>query len=245
MNTTTNAATLPTLTLCEVADLGPTHESPSPFCIKVHRALKARGLSYQRRHAPVPAAHGALNPAGQVPILLVGDEAVSDSTRILARIDEIAPDPAGPLPARQRAEALLWEELADTAVNGYVVAARWADERNWPGVEQAYFGGIPAQARADVSGKIRGHIVDGLRRDLWRLGAEACWARFTALLDQLEERAPEAGFWVSDRLSAADFGLFGQLHSLRMPLTAWQMEQIAARPRLTAYLDRVDAATRR
>ncbi len=44
-------------------------------------------------------------------------------------------------------------------------------------------------------------------------------------------------------LSVADVALFGQLHSLRTELTVWQRGQVAARPRLTAYLDRVDQAT--
>lgn len=242
-NETTSNKT-PALTLCEVADLGlPAHESPSPFCVKVHRALRARGLPYQRRHAPVPAAYQPLNPAGQVPVLLVGDEPVFDSTRILARIEELAPGPA--LSPRQRAESLLWEELADTALNGFVVASRWADDRNWPAVEAAFFGAMPAPVRADLAGQVRARQIQSLvARDIWRQGPESCWLRFAALLDQLDARAPAEGFWVSDAPSAADFAIFGQIHSLRLPLTPWQNEQIAARPALSSYLDRVDAATR-
>ena len=43
--------------------------------------------------------------------------------------------------------------------------------------------------------------------------------------------------------SVADLGIFGQLHGLRAALTRPQAEAIAARRRLSAYLDRVDAAT--
>lgn len=242
MNHTNSRPSQPSLVLCEVAPLGlPAHESTSPFCIKVHRALIARGLEHEHRHAPVPAAYRDLNPAGQVPVLLVDGEPVFDSTRILARLEELVPDP---LPARQRAEALLWEELADTALNGFLVASRWADERNWPLVEPTYFGAMPPHVRADMVPSIRANIVQGLvARDIWRHGPEACWQRFVILLDQLDERAPDDGFWINDRLTAADFALFGQLHSLRLSITPWQMAEVARRPRLSAYLDRVQART--
>jgi glutathione S-transferase len=248
----TNAATndrrpaVPSLVLCELQDTGiPSHESYSPFCLKVHRALRAAGLPYARRHADRPDAYRALNRSGQVPVLLVGDEPVFDSTRIVARIERLAPEAFGPLDARTQAEARLWEDLADTSLNGFLVASRWADERNWPGVREAYFSGIPAVLRGLVTRKLRAGVMRALEaRDVWRHGPEACWQRFEDALDQLELRAPRQGFWLTDRLTVADFALFGQLHSLRLPLTAWQSSRIAAHPALSAYLDRVNAQTR-
>jgi glutathione S-transferase len=237
---------LPSLVLCELQDTGlPAHESYSPFCVKVHRALRAAGLPYTRRHSDRPDTYRPLNPAGQVPVLLVGDEPVFDSTRILARIEQLAPEAFDPLDPRTRAEAHLWEELGDTSLNGFLVASRWADERNWEGVREAYFAGIPSMLRGLITRKIRARVVGTLEaRDVWRQGPEACWRRFEETLDQLEARAPRTGFWLTDRLTAADFALFGQLHSLRTPLTAWQSAQVTSRPQLTAYLDRVNAQTR-
>jgi glutathione S-transferase len=88
-------------------------------------------------------------------------------------------------------------------------------------------------------------VVKGLvARDVWRAGPEACWKRFQVLLDQLDARAPEHGFWLSGPLSVADLALFGQLHSLRTPLTPWQAGEVARRLKLSAWLDRVDSATR-
>ena len=110
--TTTNAAearpapATPDLTLCE---LGPSPiagvESHAPFCLKVHRALKLAGLRYTSRHAENPAAH-RLNPTGQVPILLVGARAVTDSTAIVHEIDRLRPGVLDRgLDARGQAEA--------------------------------------------------------------------------------------------------------------------------------------------
>jgi glutathione S-transferase len=230
----------PPLTLLELTDPGlPGIESYSPFCIKVHRALRYAGLPYTRRTANNPANHRAYNPTGQVPVLLVGDEAVADSTPILARIAKLAPGRID-----MSAEALLWEELGDTAVNGFLVASRWADDRNWPTTRATFFGFMPAPIRALVTPKIRREQLRKLvARDIWRAGPEQCWRRFEALLDQLDARAPQQGYWLGNTLSAGDLSLFAQLHSLRTPLTPWQAGQLAKRTRLSAWLDRVDAAT--
>jgi glutathione S-transferase len=236
----------PQLTLCELPDTGlPGLESYSPFCLKVHRALRLARLPYARRHGEHPGVFRALNRSAQVPVLLVGDEPVADSTRIAHRIDEISDGAlVGWLDPRTRAEAWLWEDLADTALNGYVVAARWADEGNWPRTKAAYFGGVPAVIRGVLAGKLRRHVVASLvARDVWRAGREACWERFQRTLDDLEARAPASGFWLGARATIADVALFAQLQSLRTPLTPWQSDHVVARRSLTAWLDRVDEVT--
>lgn len=237
----------PVLTLCELPDAGfPGVPSWSPFCLKVHRALGYLGLPYARRHGSRPSDFRAINPAAQVPVLLVGDEPVHDSTRILARLDQLTDGAlGGGLDAAARAESRLWEELADTSVNGFLVAARWADDDNWTRTKAAYFASMPALVRAIVPGRLRANVVRGLvARDVLRGGADACWARFELLLDDLEVRAPEGGtFWVGPSPSFADFGLFGQLHAFRTPLTPRQAEMVAARRRLSRWLDVVARVT--
>jgi glutathione S-transferase len=238
--------THPELTLCELTDPGIAGiESYSPFCLKVHRALKHLGLPYTRRFGVEPGSHRAHNPLAQVPVLLAGERAVFDSSAILRYLDDVSGGRLVPREAKAASEAWLFEELADTAVNGFLVAARWADEENWKLVRDAYFAGAPAPVRWIVPGRIRAHVLRTLEaRDVWRAGAEACWSRFRTLLDDLEARAPSSGFWVSEAPSVADFALFGQLHSLRTPLTARQAGWLAEHHALTAWLDRVDEATR-
>lgn len=117
------------LVLCELADASDYGvESWSPFCLKAHRALRAAGLSYERRHGRMPREFVKENPLGQVPVLLVDDEPIADSTRILRRIEKIAGPIGGEVDPKTRAETWLWEELADTSLNGFLVAARWADD---------------------------------------------------------------------------------------------------------------------
>lgn len=239
----------PKIVLCELGESTLEGvQSYSPFCLKVHRALGLAGLSYESRHG-APSSFRRLNPAAQVPVLLVGDEVIADSTRILARVDRLSVAAGGPslLPGdeRVRAEAWLWEDYADRALSGYLVAARWADDHNWPLVREAYFKGAPWFVRALIAPRIRSRVLSALvARDVLRSGEKALWDDYRRSLDQLELRAPHEGFWVTrDAPSVADLGLFGMLQSLRTPLTQAQAREIALRPALTDWLDRVDAAT--
>jgi len=236
----------PNLVLCE---LGPTGieaaESYSPFCLKVHRALKAARLHYLSIHAANPAEFKELNPAGQVPVLLVDDVPFYDSAKILKKIDELVPGRISPTDPKLRAEAALWQALADTSLNGYLAAARWADDRNWNTVKHAFFADMPALVRAVLAPSIRRKMIAKLEaRDVTRHGLATTWRKFEDFLDSLELRAPANGYWVGDSLSFADFALYGQLAALRTPLTLWQSAKITERRRLDAYLDRVDHATR-
>src|SRR5215471_707863 len=81
----------PHLVLCELAETGESRlESYSPFCLKVHRALELGAFTFERRHAARPNAFRSYNPSGQVPVLLVDDEPVFDSTRIVSRLDALS-----------------------------------------------------------------------------------------------------------------------------------------------------------
>jgi glutathione S-transferase len=243
---------LPPLVLC---DLGAPPESVgveswSPFALKAHRALSLAGLPYTVRRGRMPSDFRRLNPARQVPVLLVGDEALPDSTRILARAVSLAAragagrelEPADP---RLRAEAWLWEDFADRSLSAYVVWARWADDKNWPLVQDALFGGAPWLVRRFVVPLIRRRVLDALHaRDVGRHGMAAVLHDFRRTLDALEARAPFEGFWLGERPGVADVALFAMLHSLRAGLTHGQAREIKLRPALTDWLDRVDAATR-
>lgn len=239
----------PTIVLCELGETGiPNVQSYSPFCLKVHRALGLAGLDYTSRRG-APHDFRALDPRGQVPVLLVDDEVIGDSTDILARIDALAVRRGGaslvPAGARARAEAWLWEDYADRALNGYLVAARWADPRNWPLVREAYFKGAPWFVKRLVAPMLRKKVISALvARDFLRAGDKALWDDFRRVLDCLEARAPLDGFWLGgEAATVADLAIFGQLHGLRTPLTAAQARELTLRPALTDWLDRVDVAT--
>lgn len=64
-------------------------------------------------------------------------------------------------------------------------------------------------------------------------------------IEAVEQRlAPLHHDGLSETISVADLGLFGQLQSFRTPLTRSHAQQLELRERLSGYLARVDAATR-
>lgn len=219
--------------------------SYSPFVLLIDRALWLAKLPYERHYVDMMKLK-QLNPVGQLPVLVIDDENVADSTRILHRIEALAPGSmtAG-LDASGQAEAWLWEEFGDTSLYPYVLAGRWADDRGWPVPRDAFFGALPPLIRTIVATLVRrGTVKMLIGRDFLRGGLDACYERFDRVLDALDARAPIEGFWLGERPSVADLGLFAQLHSLRMPKTPHLAERLSARARLTKWLDRVDAATR-
>lgn len=221
-------------------------ESTSPFCLKAHRALQLAGLPYERRHVASPAALRRLNAAGQAPVLVVDGQPIADTTAILRWIDAAVPHRLVPDDARLAAACWLWEEFADRSLNNFLVAARWADDRNWPAVRNANFGRAPWFVRTLVAPRIRARVVSSLvARDVIRRGLDATWLEYERTLDHLELSAPAEGFWCgTEGPSVADLGLFGQLRALRTELTPAQAASIAKRPTLDAWIDRVDAATK-
>ncbi len=236
--------TTPTLTLCELnqPDNYPL-ESYSPVCLKIHKALQLHGLPYQRRHGKTPASFSDIHPAARVPVLLVQDKAVFETTDILKHLETISERTLIPSDPKEAAQAWLWEEMADTTLGGYSMAARWADERNWPTVRTRFFEEMPAFVRMIVPGLLRRGVMKTLiKRDVWHLGGEHCWRNFQETLDSLDALAPAKGFWCSAIPSVADVSIFAQLQSLRVDLTPWQSQQIEQRRNLCAWLDRVKEA---
>lgn len=221
------------LTLCSavsVNEVGPR----SPFCLKVQRALRAEGLPFDTLCERMTNAFIVHETDGFVPVLLVDGQPVNDSTAILEHIaDQLLPrDP------RARAEAWLWEDFADRSLSGYLQAAIWDDDANWPLVREALFG-TSWLARTFVAPVVRARTRAALRA-----GKAFSRQDFRRMIDHLEARAPLEGFWVGATLSVADVAIFAQLDPLRALLTPWQAREIKLRPALTDWLDRVDEHTR-
>jgi glutathione S-transferase len=238
---------IPKLVLCDFdcePPSDPRWSAYSPFVLKVARVLTLAKLPFQTERVAYTRIK-RLNPTGQLPVLMIDGEAVADSTLILQRIEQLVPGVlSGGLEGSRLAEAWLWEEFADTALYPHVLVTRWKDARGWPVVHKAFFGALPPVVRDFVAGMVRRKTLDRLiARDFTRADDASYDARLTRVLDQLEARAPEVGFWMGVRLSIADVALFAQLHSLRLPATDFRAREIAARRRLSIWLDRVDAAT--
>jgi glutathione S-transferase len=87
------------------------HAWTCPYCMRVRIALAEKGLRYDEKEidlARKPPELFALNPAGGVPVLVVGGTPVPDSVAILEYLEEHFPDPPlAPRDARDRKRAWL------------------------------------------------------------------------------------------------------------------------------------------
>ena len=99
----------------------------SLFTAKVRVALDEKGLRYEKISVPFARARGyqpkpaevlAVNPKGQVPVLIDDGLALYDSTVILEYLEDRYPEPrVYPADITERAEARWLEEFADTRMS--------------------------------------------------------------------------------------------------------------------------------
>jgi glutathione S-transferase len=190
----------------------------SLFTAKVRIALAEKGLAYERvevgwslarRYAPHHPDVLALNPKGQVPVLVDGDVVVYDSTLIFEYLEERHPEPPlYPSDVAERARCRQLEAAADEILFPHV----------WALIDGAFY---PASA--------------GGRDEARLAGAREGIDRFAAERDKdLAGRA-----WLCGAFSVADVATFVMLHAaatLGAPvreehanLRAW-VERALARP---------------
>jgi len=86
------------------------HAWGCPYCMRVRIALAEKGVAYEEREVDLsrkPPELFTVNPLGGVPVLVDGEEAVSDSMAVLDHLESRYPDPPlVPREAQARARAL-------------------------------------------------------------------------------------------------------------------------------------------
>lgn len=221
-------------------------DSWSPFAMKLHRALVLAGVSYATERSLPASDLGVVAPVDRAWID-VGGRPVAD-VALVACLETLVP--ANDFRDDRMARLRRWAAFADRTLYGFVMAARWLDGKNWPLYREALFGRAPWIVRALLVPWLRRRVLHGLADDL---GFEALasaedtpiWEVFRGVLDELEAAAPRSGFWGGEaRPTMADLAIFAQLEQLRTYVTAWQAREIAKRPALVDWLERVDDATR-
>jgi glutathione S-transferase len=207
----------------------------SLFSRKVEIALGEKGLDYERIGVPFTQTRGyspkhpdvlAVNPKGQVPVLVDGGLSLYDSTIILEYLEDAYPEPPlFPDDPAERAQCRLYELLADEIL---IVPLRHLMYRTEPPSEDA-------ERRAAQAAK----------------AAEA-EATIAAELAALDQRLGDRDFFCED-FSVADIAVFmSVMFGLRLggppirdlsALSAWY-DRLLARPPFAAVVAEVEAADR-
>ena len=218
----------------------------SPFVEKAARALEMKGIAFDLVPPKSPGDFKKWNPAtGKMPVLEVDGERIHDSTFILRRLDEIAPDP--PLyatDATAAAKQRFVEDWSDESLYWYCMAFRWAPENQAASAAQIA-STLPAFLRPLLR-LLLPRQIGGLARaqGLARLPMDMLIDQLAARLDEFSVLLGDSPFLFSDRLSGADLAVFGQARAMQSGPTPQCDELIAARPALVDYLRRVDETSR-
>lgn len=97
-------------------------ESTSPFCVKVHYALRYKGVPFDVVNVASPIELRRLNSRGKLPVLDVDGFTIADSSDIIAYLEAHHPEPRlYPPESRARAAALLLEDWADESLYWHVL----------------------------------------------------------------------------------------------------------------------------
>jgi len=198
----------------------------SPFARKVRMVLDYKGLAYDSVDALALSEHSELarvNPRAEVPVLVDDGFVVSNSSEIVAYLDEKYTRPSVmPATAELRAKVRRWQRLADVTLDAII-----HDISIWT---------WPTHHRNDAPPE--GLLAAGM-------------ADVTRLLGALETELT-ANAYLCDTLSAADLALFPHVSSLRVlgigtaahpKIEAW-IARMRSLPAVRKDLDYVKGAVR-
>jgi glutathione S-transferase len=236
-----DAAPAPELTLVQYP--GFTRKTTlSPPCAKAHMALHFKGLAYSIRNVTTPRQVKRFNPRGRVPVLLIGDEVVADSTDILTELERRYPEPAlEPADPRARALSKMLEDWADEVLYFYSVWCRWMLPDNYARMKSEMLSRLPLPvrwivpwvARREVRRRVLGQGVGLKGERVVHREARECLEALAVLL----EPGP---FLVGDSLSRGDLALAALLDQWRVArLTPDLSAEVEQLPAVTAWLARV------
>ena len=192
----------------------------SAFCLKVRMALQSKGLSF--REIEVTPGIGQislfrLSGQRQVPVLVDGDDVVSDSSAICRYLEELRHEPALiPADPRQRAHMQLIEDWADTTLAAAARAALLqaaADDAQLRDVLLP--DDVPSPVRQVMSG-LPGGWLSSLGELLGQEQRASMLSSLCAVADGLDLNSCLVG----DAISLADLAVAAQLSLLRFPASA-------------------------
>ena len=193
----------------------------SHFNEKARWALDFKGIPHVRRSL-VPGLHvpRVLWLSGQksLPVLQLEGETIVDSTRIIATLERVKPDP--PLyPRDERERALALEDFFDEDLGPYVCRALFHELLPHGDYCAALFsegsGSAARTAYRAAFAVIR--ILMKLDMKIDAAGAAKARARVAAALDRLEGELQPSGYLVGDHFSVADLAAAALLAPLVFP----------------------------
>ena len=217
----------------------------SPFVDKTRRAIRLKGLALELVEPRRITEFRAWNPqTRKMPVAEIGGDRIYDSTFILRRLDEIAPEPplfsADPqIAAGQR----LLEDWSDESLYWLRMAILWSDPERAADVildTMSIPGLLKPLARAGIKRQMTGAAR---AQGYGRLPREVLVRELGNRCDDLAAILTERPYFHDDSVSAADLAICAQLHFSGVAPPDEFPEAVDSRPALRVWKERVDKAT--
>jgi glutathione S-transferase len=218
-------------------------ESASPFCVKLHYALRYKRLPFEAVNLASPAQAKKYNPRGKLPVLSYDGTLIPDSSDVVRYLEQRHPEPRlYPLDERERAQALLLEDWADESLYWHIVYENWLIDDQFDKFAAEILASMPAPLRPLIKIFARRQTRSNLvGQGLGRVNPQEHRKMLGDSLDWLGSMV-DGSFLCGKELSIADVAVAAQVTCLTGPLTPVADAEARKRPRLMAWHDRVGAA---
>ena len=190
----------------------------SPFCNKVRRCLRHKGLAYSVvNYNGLLALNAAkLSGVGKLPVVDFDGHRVQDSAAIARYLDEKYPDkPLYPRQPRALAEARMWEDWAGQSLYFYEIYFRMLDPVSLERGLDLIAEGRPRYERAILKFVFKRRYPRKIREQgLARMPRAQVERQFFERLEDIDTLLQERPFLGGEAPNIADFSVAGQLDEL-------------------------------
>lgn len=220
-------------------------ESASPFCVKVHYALRYKRLPFTIVNVKSPGEVRKLSSRGKLPVLEYDSVAIADSSEIIRRLEMHHPEPRlYPLDQQTCANAMMIEDWADESLYWHVVYERWLVRDQFRQLAAEFFAPAPAALRPLIKTMVRRSVAKQIHEQgLGRFTVHEHREKLRQALDWLEAIV-NGRFLCGADLSIADIGVAAQIAALMIPQTPVVAAEVRRRSNLMGWLEGVRAAVR-
>ena len=194
----------------------------SPFSVKIRSYFRFKGVPHRWivRNADSMAEYQKFAKIPIIPLVVTPDEqALQDSTPIMERLDEIAPEPSThPSDPVARFVSILLEEFGDEWGNKWMFHLRWAREEDCLSAAGRAATMMAPKGNEEARLAVRAQFMERMRGRLHFVGSNEVTGpqierSFLAGLAQLEAHFENRPYLFGGRPSWGDFGLWGQIYN--------------------------------
>ena len=212
----------------------------SPFCGKVRKVLRFKGIEFSVRNynGLLATKASSLSPAGKLPVLDFDGQRVQDSSAIVNFLESSVPQPSiYPKAPAERALALVFEDWADESLYWIEVALRMGDPAVLPKAAELLCTGRPGWERAILALVLRRTYPKKLKaQGIGHLPPERIHELLFGHLSAIEALLAAGPWLVGAAKSIADIAVSSQIDEIVR--TSPLAPRVLAYPRLRDWLAR-------